>query len=119
MDQNLEKQPDNVDDRRELWQWAGGVVKEMRTDLEDEDWGDYFTVEERKTGVRDVQTGIKRPLWDESEEEGGEGDEDGDENMAEDDAIKAGKKADTPPIPLETLLRFAVGAVSLPARAKG
>lgn len=132
MDRELEKHPGNVADRRELWQWAGGVVKEMRTDLEDGLWGDYFTVQERESGIKDVQTGIKRPLWDsesEDDEEEGEGEDengDSDEVMGEDKAIgggqdagKAVKKAVPPPIPLETLLRFAVGAVSLPARAKG
>lgn len=123
MDRELDKQPDvGGEDRGELWQWAGGVVKEMRGDLEDGFWNDYYTLEERKAGVKSVNTGIRRQLY-EDDEEGEEGDEDGDEVMEEDSAVDA-SEAETqaknfpPPIPLETLLRYATGSVSLPGQAK-
>ncbi|CZT23195.1 uncharacterized protein RCC_08905 [Ramularia collo-cygni] len=135
MDRELDKQPDNVEDRGELWQWAGGVVKEMRTDLEGGLWEDYFTTEEHKSGVKEVRTGIRRTLWgdnddgdEDAEDDDGEGgeDEDGDKTMKEDGAVGSGrtvesavKKAIVPPIPLESLLRFSVGGLSLPTRAKG
>lgn len=133
LDRELDKQPRNLEDRRELWDWAGTAVKEMREELEEGYWVDFYTMEERKAGIKNVQTGIKRSLLaedesdeDEEDDEEGAEDGDGDEKMGEDRAVDGGKDTETaarkhvpPPIPLETLLKYAVGAVTLPARAKG
>lgn len=103
----------------------------MRSDfVEGGLWGDWFSVEERKGGIRNVETGVRRKLWGEEEEEEdddddeGEGEGDGDEVMGEDGAVESKgaegkvKVKDVPkPMPLETLLRFATGSLQLPTRA--
>lgn len=125
MDQELDKQPDvEGEDRGELWQWAGGIVKEMRADLEEGLWSDFFTMEERKAGVRNVQTGIKRQLYFDDEDDEGEGEDDGEDGEMEEDSAVSKEEVEKkmknlpPPIPLETLLRYATGSVSLPGRPK-
>lgn len=121
MDRELDKQPESLEDRSELWDWAGGVVKEMRADLEEGFWGDYFTMEERKTGVEDVVTGIKRQLIavDDEDEDAGDGE---DEVMGEGEAVgRSRPESETTttkhvpdPLPLENLLKFASGTLPLP-----
>jgi hypothetical protein len=122
IDRELDKQPDVMgEDRGELWDWAGGVVKEMKADLQEGLWDDYFTVEERRDGVRGVETGIQRALFSDDEDNGEEGDKD--EVMGEDEAapakeVEKGKVLVPPPMPLENLLKFMTGSMPMIEKPK-
>lgn len=102
-----------------LWSWASGcsqgIVGPM---LEDEAFGDDFTIAEREEGVENVRTGLKRKLW---EEESGDEGEDGGEKMEEDSMpeekgeAEEGVDPEAKPLPLESVLRF-VTTGAMPAR---
>lgn len=89
-----------------LWSWASscsqGIVGPM---LENEDFGDDFTLAEREEGVENVRTGLRRKLW---EEESGEEDEDKMEEdvMPEKKEAEEGVSPELKPLPLESVLRF-------------
>ncbi|KJX99688.1 RNA polymerase II mediator complex component Med8 like protein [Zymoseptoria brevis] len=121
------------EDTMALWSWAGNAIGEMRTEMEDSgSFRDDYTLAERQAGISSVITGIKRKLgrdMDSEEEDDDEDDEDG--NMdTKDEEMKDGHEADAsasqgaslegfnptaPPIPLDTLLRFATGSNPLQA----
>lgn len=107
----------------ELWNWAGGcsggIVGPM---LENDDFGDDFTLAEREAGVKSVRTGLRRKLW---EEESGDEEEDEGERMEEDvmpvkEAVEREEGVDPlrKPLPLDTVLRFATTGLmpSMPNR---
>ena len=93
----------------ELWGWASscsqGIVGPL---LENEDFGDDFTLAEREKGVENLRTGLRRKLW---EEESGDEEDDG-EKMEEDvmperkEVEEEGVDSDLKPMPLEGVLRF-------------
>lgn len=122
-DFSAEKRKGFTDDRLNrteidgLWNWAStcsqGIVGPM---LENEDFGDDFTLAEREEGVENVRTGLKRKLWEEES-----GDEDEDEKMGEDEMPartrekEDGVDPELRPLPLEGVLRF-VTTGAMPAR---
>ncbi|KAK5012695.1 putative RNA polymerase II mediator complex component Med8 [Cryomyces antarcticus] len=91
-------------DLASLWEWAGpeenGIAREM-------DWGDDYTIAERKDGVENVVTGLKRKLDDDDEEEEEIEGNDGDEKMEDirPPAIQPPEPS-KPMMALEDILRF-------------
>ncbi|KAK3715177.1 mediator of RNA polymerase II transcription subunit 8 [Vermiconidia calcicola] len=124
---------------RELWKWAGptsdGIVRPMLED--DGEFQDDFTIAEREAGVENVVTGLKRKLGGESEDASEDEDEDEEEDEMEDVMPSGGGSgpggmrlpwempvsngpgnpedeagdASLPPMPLESLLKFATAGV--------
>jgi mediator of RNA polymerase II transcription subunit 8 len=126
----------SAEDTTALWSWAGTATSEMRMEMEDAgSFRDDYTLAERQAGISSVVTGIRRKLGrdldSEDEDEDNDEDEDEDENMevkdeemkdghdAEDGAVtiasREGFNVALPPIPLDTLLRFATGSNPLQA----
>ena len=99
----------------ELWGWASscsqGIVGPM---LENEDFGDDFTMAEREAGVENLRTGLRRKLWeDESGDEDDEGDKMEEDVMPGKDAVEReeGVDPERKPVPLDAVLRFATTGV--------
>lgn len=103
------------DELEGLWSWASscsqGIVGPM---LENEDFGDDFTLAEREEGVENVRTGLRRKLWD---DDSGEEDEDKmkEDVMPEKKEVEEGVNPELKPLPLETVLRF-VATGAMPTR---
>lgn len=126
LDGETEKTGLSEDDTRELWNAAGptanGMLREM---LDDGSFESAFTLAEQEDGIENVNTGLRRKLFDESEEEDENEDEEGDEKMTEDKApakptpapvVEAGIDTSLPPMRLETLLRFTTTGALPPQR---
>lgn len=112
------------EEMRELWEYAGpaenAIVREM---LEDGAFGSLFTLEEQERGIEGVQTGLRRKLFEDDSDEEDE-DEDGDSDVKMEDsapvkptaASEPGVDASSPPMRLETLLRFTTTGLLPPQR---
>ncbi|KAI9702257.1 MAG: mediator of RNA polymerase II transcription subunit 8 [Bogoriella megaspora] len=93
---------------RELWHWAGPTENEMAGKVVDPDTFQDFTFEEQQQGIENVVTGLKRKLWEESESEGEDQDEEGKMEGLE----RAPKKEEKEPeqikasVPLDYMLYF-------------
>lgn len=103
------------DELEELWGWtrgaSTGIVGAM---LDNDDFGDDFTLAEKEEGIENVRTGLRRKMWD---EEGGSDDEDEDK-MEEDikpvqkEQMEEGVDPELKILPLDGVLRFlTTGAV--------
>jgi mediator of RNA polymerase II transcription subunit 8 len=123
----------SAEDTLALWNWAGTTTNEMRMEMEDSgSFRDDYTLAERRTGISNVVTGIRRKLGRDldSDDEDDDDDEtedlevkdeemkdnDNAENEASHNASLEGFNPTLPPIPLDTLLRFATGSDPLQAR---
>lgn len=104
------------EETRDLWGWAGattaGKVQEM---LDGGLFDDDYSIKERKEGVKNVVTGLKRQL-DDSSSAGGTPKsedvkmEDEDESKEDQKLIEIGLDPSKSPMPLEQLLRLESGA---------
>jgi mediator of RNA polymerase II transcription subunit 8 len=107
---------DDVQGCQRLWGSAGDTARELAKDMP---WGANFTLEERATGVGGVDTGLRRDLAgeeDQDEEDEDEGDSDDDEmdgigDVAgrvgmNGDAKDAAAAARLPMMTLEDVMRF-------------
>ncbi|KAI6874191.1 hypothetical protein KC323_g769 [Hortaea werneckii] len=116
----------NMDDLRDLWDYAGpaenGIAREM---LENDAFGSLFTMAEQEDGIENVKTGLRRKLFedDSDEEEDDDGEEKGDMKMDEDrppeklaPPPEPGVDPSLPPMRLETVLRFITTGALPPQR---
>ncbi|KAI7263131.1 hypothetical protein KC345_g9219 [Hortaea werneckii] len=115
----------NMDDLRDLWDYAGpaenGIVRDM---LENDAFGSLFTMAEQEDGIENVKTGLRRKLFeDDSDEEDEDAEEKGDEKMEEDrlpeklaPPPEPGVDPSLPPMRLETVLRFITTGAMPPQR---
>ncbi|KAI7359395.1 hypothetical protein KC320_g446 [Hortaea werneckii] len=116
----------NMDDLRDLWDYAGpaenGIAREM---LENDAFGSLFTMAEQEDGIENVKTGLRRKLFedDSDEEEDEDGEEKGDMKMDEDrqpeklaPPPEPGVDPSLPPMRLETVLRFITTGALPPQR---
>ncbi|KAI9776367.1 MAG: mediator of RNA polymerase II transcription subunit 8 [Peltula sp. TS41687] len=97
----------------ELWDWAGRAANEEARSRE---WADDFTLEERRMGVENVTTGLRRRLDrdddEESDEEAWEKETGGSSEMDVDQTSdSAGSEVNPiqpnrPPLPMDDILRF-------------
>ncbi|KXS93615.1 hypothetical protein AC578_5914 [Pseudocercospora eumusae] len=105
------------EETRDLWEWAGattaGKIEEM---VESGLLDDYYSVKERREGIKNVVTGLNRQL-DDSSSEGGTPESQEDVKMEDEDESKEDQKLaevgldpSKPPMPLEQLLKLESGA---------
>ncbi|KAI9796760.1 MAG: mediator of RNA polymerase II transcription subunit 8 [Piccolia ochrophora] len=59
----------NAVELRVLWTWAGQAAN---AEARKREWGDVFTLEEREAGIKNVMTGLRRKLDEDSDEDSDE-----------------------------------------------
>ena len=102
-----------IEEWDDLWNSAGpvnaGIVGGF---MENEDFEDDFTTTEREDGVENVATGLRRKLYEDSDEEEGDEDKMDEDGMPNEKTPQVSngvlKRVDPtkPMIPLESMLRF-------------
>jgi len=65
----------------ELWAWAIEWMRTRVVTYAEKEEGKNYTADERKMGIENVNTGLRRKLVDDYSDEGDEGDDDEDEEM--------------------------------------
>ena len=94
----------SADQLTELWHWA---PIEANQEARKRNWGGDYTLEEMEKGVKNVVTGLRRKLNEDSP--GGSEEEDGEEEDDDGDEKESGQvlsQAATPALPLDDVFRF-------------